>query len=276
MRRWPPRLAESLASIWRRPPGRRDNTRTRPIPPSRWLQSGGGLLAAGTQRALFAALRTAIASIWRRPPGRRDRRRQHELCLLDLRFNLAAASWPPGLGNMRRNNDIDTASIWRRPPGRRDPPRRAVVPGAARRFNLAAASWPPGRPTRPLAAHRAHRLQSGGGLLAAGTGETSRPAPAGPSFNLAAASWPPGRARCVRRSPARHPLQSGGGLLAAGTRRAADHHPRDDGGFNLAAASWPPGLYRFVHRSALPGASIWRRPPGRRDSGRETRNSSLT
>ena len=181
------------------------------------------------------------------------------------RFNLAAASWPPGRRQHPRQHPHLLASIWRRPPGRRDPLLAQRCGRVHFCFNLAAASWPPGLPTAATGRRAGLSLQSGGGLLAAGT------------FSPKSAAT---------RVPK---LQSGGGLLAAGTRASPKSPDDDPEGFNLAAASWPPGhpgrsscrirrtCFNLAAASWPPGhpagrrglprlrASIWRRPPGRRD-----------
>ena len=162
------------------------------------LQSGGGLLAAGTRRAI-------------RSP------RCSTPC-----FNLAAASWPP------------------------ERPASARTPTRCSSFNLAAASWPPEHEPVRVESAQTIQLQSGGGLLAAGT------------------------ARMASGSGVSIQLQSGGGLLAAGT--SPDRSPRaPQTGFNLAAASWPPEHLDVEVHHSVDRASIWRRPLGRRNATSTTR-----
>ena len=136
------------AASW--PPGRPKRSRRSWPGPQRVLQSGGGLLAAGTRPGLRMAMRAEM--------------------LLQSGGGLLAAGTRPERGARHRKR---TRSC----------------------FNLAAASWPPGHPHRRRGHVRSplKSLQSGGGLLAAGTGAGDG---ASRSQDL---------------------LQSGGGLLAAGT-----------------------------------------------------------
>ena len=181
------------------------------------LQSGGGLLAAGTRLGEQHLALQIGASIWRRPLGRRDDRARR-----DGQFAVGA-------------------SIWRRPLGRRDPAPSAANSIASSCFNLAAASWPPGRAgdvlgpddlaasiwRRPLGRRDAHtglrrvhdRLAS---IWRRPLGRRDVRADRGPGRQHGASIWrrPLGRRDARRQSS------------------ASSVRPRS---FNLAAASWPPG-----------------------------------
>ena len=206
------------------------------------LQSGGGLLAAGTRRLLAVAQLDRLASIWRRPLGRRDRSIMEDnpwthftlqsgggllaagtsvpvlkiaqLAELQSGGGLLAAGTPAGHGE---SDQRQLASIWRRPLGRRDMRFTSTRTAKPSSFNLAAASWPPGHGERGTFQLKTYALQSGGGLLAAGTRVRHN---ANRQFTL---------------------LQSGGGLLAAGTRAVPrvcmDELELQSGGGLLAAGT---------------------------------------
>ena len=265
-------LAERLASIWRRPLGRRDASNPPGVAsPGRCfnlaaalgrrdlvdhpfagplvvLQSGGGLLAAGTDlRSRRPAVPGSSASIWRRPLGRRDTCASRSTGTSTRGFNLAATSWPPGRGDADRELAAEAgASIWRRPLGRRDA-RRVPAPLSQARASI----W-----RRPLGRRDDVGLCAG-------------------RLQRLASIWrrPLGRRDIIaipRSFRASVWLQSGGGLLAAGTRSGSRTRRRRSSCFNLAAASWPPGRATATWRRCR-GASFnlaaasW--PPGHAQTG---------
>ena len=257
--------AGQVASIWRRPPGRRDVPSGGRSTSHGELQSGGGLLAAGTRNPPGSVPRrwrfNLAAASW--PPGRWMREQTQPRA---PGFNLAAASWPPGHAGDPGLADGHEASIWRRPPGRRDSPREPSIPVLE-----LASIWrrPPGRRDRlDLRIQRLMAvLQSGGGLLAAGTCSTPPLKRACPTcFNLAAASWPPGPRLLNRWSTRSMRFNLAAASWPPGRTQTSPRRPMPLRRFNLAAASWPPGLEPPIEPPTRLEASIWRRPPGRRDT----------
>ena len=267
--------------------GSRSRPSTSPLLKS--LQSGGGPSAAGSPSSgsgrgsrrgfSLAAAPSAAgsrhvrrpvrhghrASVWRRPFGRRvDEHPVHRVAQY-----VRASVWRRPFGRRvvrpsHRHVARQAASVWRRPLRPPGHPRGRSTRSFHSCFSLAAALRPPGRGRRA----RAHPPLASFSLAAAlrpPGPRSSSPTTSGPTrFSLAAALRPPGRpVPCHCFSPASAVLQSGGGPSAAGSgpaSRITSRTPR----FSLAAAPSAAGSRRARDHGDHRGASVWRRPFGRR------------